>query len=89
MALSFVTIASGPAGAPLHVTVYDNAGVAVDPATVTWTGLPAGVTASPDATGYNFNSSTVVAANATAKSGVASGVLTLQFTAPPLKFTVP
>lgn len=93
MALTFVGSIAGPAGTPLHVTIYDGATQAqIDPATVTWSvtgGLPAGVTITPDATGFNFNSTVVKLFTATASSGISTGSVTVNFTAPPLKFTAP
>lgn len=95
MALTFVTTATAPAGTPLHVSVYDGAGNLIDPTSgaVTWSGLGASITVTPDsaggAGGFVFNTTAVTVVNAVAHDGVAAGTLTLSFTAPPLKFTTP
>jgi hypothetical protein len=90
MTLTFVTTATAPAGSPLHVTVY-SMGVPVDPTVspVSWSGLPASITVVPDATGYVFTSTAVIAATVQAHLGLALGSLFVNFTAPPLQFTSP
>ena len=43
-----------PGASPVHVTVTDQAGNPINPADLTWTGTPSGITVSTDATGFNF-----------------------------------
>ena len=80
---------SGLVGIPLHVTTYDSAGSIVAPATIVWSGLPAGVVVTIDATGCNFTATAVVSFNAIATVGDAEGQVTLAFALPPLSFKSP
>lgn len=90
MSLAFVGSLTAPAGTPIPVTVYDGVTlVALDPAVVTWSAMPAGVTVTPSATGFVFASTVVRNFSATATSGISTGIISVNFTAPPLKFTSP
>lgn len=90
MALTFVGSIAGMAGTPLTVTVYDGVTLAaLDPALVTWSAMPAGVTVTPNASGFVFASTIPKNFSVTATSGISTGSLSILFTAPPLKFTSP
>ena len=87
--MAFITTLNAVAGTPKPVTVYDSAGIPLDPATVTWTGIPAGVTITPNATGFNFLGTVAASFTATANSNGAVGTLLVSMAAAPLKFTSP
>jgi hypothetical protein len=81
-------IRPAPAGNPLHVSVFDGDGNAIDDSTVTWTGLPSTCMVAVDpAGGFIFTSSTTGVVVVTAKVGAASAAISLNFKG--LKFTGP
>ncbi len=90
MSLTFVTTVVATATVPVHLSVYDANSNPLLPSVmpISWV-LPAGVTVSSDATGYNFLSSTVQQATIVGHNGLAVGSVMINFNAPPLFFTAP
>ena len=89
--LSYRTSMTAGAGEAIHVTVYDQDGVPLDPATdpVDWTDLADTTTVTPDATGYLFESAIIGSDVVTGTWGVATGSFTLTWTNRPLRFSSP
>ena len=89
--LSYRTSMTAPAGAEIHVSVYDEDGMLLDPATdpVDWSDLSDTTTVTTDATGYNFTSTVIGSDVVTGTWGVATGSFTLTWTVKPLRFSSP
>ena len=73
MAVTSINLVEG-ATTPVHVTVADQDGTALDPAQVTWDlSAAAGVTQAPDATGFNFSAAAGSAAGTFSARATYSG----------------